>query len=218
MSSKDNKSEDYLVIEPTKTALLILHWQKDIAMKGFEHSGNTPERLAAAHTIEHTQSVLRLSREKGVLVVYVNASHRQGYPEVPPKCGQIFRNVVVTGAHIRGSIGAEVIDALKPLDNEIIVYNYNPSSFCYTDLDLILRNKGIIYLVLSGLSTNWVVETTARHGACLGYFIYTLRDCCNSSSDEMHNWSVENILPKLGAVIDSETYISALKDASAKSA
>ncbi len=218
MSNKDNKNEELLVIEPSKTALLLLHWQNDIAMKGFEHSRNTPERLAAAHTIEYTQSVLQASREKSIPVIYVNASHRPGYPEIPPKCGQVFRNVIGTEAHIRGSVGAEVIDALKPLDNEIIVYNYNPSGFCYTDLDLILRNKGIIYLVLSGLSTNWVVETTARHGACLGYFIYTLKDCCNSSSDEMHSWPVENILPKLGAVIDSATYISALKDASAKPA
>jgi nicotinamidase-related amidase len=198
-------------IEPAKTALLLLHWQKDIAKPEFEHSRNMPERLAAANTIEHTMEVLQASREKGILVVYVNANHRPGFPELPAKRAPMFMNVASSGAHIRGSRGAEVIDELKPLENEIIVDNYNPSGFCYTDLDLILRNRGIIDLVLSGLSTNWVVETTARHGACLGYFIYTLSDCCNSSSDEMHNWPLANILPRLGAVIDSTAYIDALK-------
>jgi nicotinamidase-related amidase len=211
MKSGDTINKVTPVIEPVKTALLLLHWQKDIATAGFKHSRNMPERLAAMNTIKHTMEVLKASRENGILVVYVNASHRPGFPELPAKRAPMFMNVAASGAHIRGSRGAEVVDELKPLENEIIVDNYNPSAFCYTDLDLILRNKGITDLVLSGLSTNWVIETTARHGACLGYYIYTLSDCCNSSSDEMHNWPLTNILPRLGAVIDSTAYISALK-------
>lgn len=211
MNSSNGSNEAIPDIDPSKTALLLLHWQKDIATSEFKHSHNMPERLAAAHTIENTQAVLKASRENGVLVVYVNASHRPGYPEIPDNRAPIFKNVAAGGAHIRGSRDAEVIDQLEMIDDEIVVYNYNPSAFCYTDLDLILRNKGITDLVLSGLSTNWAVETTARHGVCLGYFIYTLKDCCNSHSDEMHNWPMINILPKLGAVIDSATYITALK-------
>ena len=211
MKSSNRVNNAVPVIDPLKTALLLLHWQKDIATPEFKHSRNMPERLATAHTIEHTQAVLKASRDNGILVVYVNAAHRPGYPELPANRAPIFQNVAVGGAHIRGSRDAEVIDQLEPIDNEIIILNYNPSGFCYTDLDLILRNKGITDLVLSGLSTNWVVETTARHGACLGYFIYSLEDCCNSHSDEMHNWSMKNILPRLGAVIDSAAYIAALK-------
>jgi nicotinamidase-related amidase len=211
MKTGNNINETILTINPAKTALLLLHWQKDIATSEFKHSRNMPERLAAAHTIEHTQAVLKESRENGVLVVYVNAAHRPGYPELPANRAPIFKNVAAGGAHIRGSRDAEVIDQLEPIDNEIVVYNYNPSAFCYTDLDLILRNKNITDLILSGLSTNWVVETTARHGACLGYFIYTLEDCCNSHSDEMHHWPMTNILPRLGAVIDSRAYITALQ-------
>jgi len=211
MHEGDVTNEPGLVIEKAKTALLLLHWQKDIASPEFKHSRNMPERLAETHTIEHTQAVLKASRENGVLVVFVNAAHRPGYPELPANKAPIFKNVASGGAHIRGSRDAEVIDELAPIDDEIIVFNYNPSAFCYTDLDLILRNKGITDLLLSGLSTNWAVETTARHGACLGYFIYTLEDCCNSHSDEMHKWPMVNILPRLGAVIDSAAYIAALK-------
>jgi nicotinamidase-related amidase len=211
MHADDVMNEPALVIEKAKTALLLLHWQKDIASPEFKHSRNMPERLAETQTIEHTQAALKASRENGVLVVFVNAAHRPGYPELPANKAPIFKNVASGGAHIRGSRDAEVIDELAPIDDEIIVFNYNPSAFCYTDLDLILRNKGITNLLLSGLSTNWAVETTARHGACLGYFIYTLEDCCNSHSDEMHKWPMVNILPRLGAVIDSAAYIAALK-------
>ena len=205
------KNETAVTIEPAKTALLLLHWQNDIVVSGYKHAGNNPERLTAAHTIEHTQAVLKASRDKGILVIYVNAGHRPGYPEVSTNPAPIFKNVAASEALIRGTKGSEVIDQLKPLDDEIIIYNYSPSSFYYTDLDLILRNKCITHLVLSGIATNWVVETTARDGACMGYFIITLRDCCNSLSDEMHNWPLIHILPSLGAVIDSETYIAALR-------
>jgi nicotinamidase-related amidase len=63
---------------------------------------------------------------------------------------------------------------------------------------------------LSGIATNWAVETTARDGACIGYFIITLKDCCNSGTEEMHIWPLVNILPALGAVIDSVTFIASL--------
>jgi nicotinamidase-related amidase len=205
-----NSNEAALTIDPAKTALILLHWQNDIASPGFKHARNHPERLAAAHTLEHAQAVLEASREKGVLVVYVNGGHRPGYPDVGNRRVPMFQSVVGDSSCIRGSKGAEVVDRLKPQEGDIIVFNYSPDGFCYTDLDLILRNKGITDLVLSGFSTNWAVETTAREGASRGYFVYTLEDCCNSTTDEMHNWSITNILPRLGAVIDSKAYLVAL--------
>jgi nicotinamidase-related amidase len=96
------------------------------------------------------------------------------------------------------------------LKDEVVVLNYSPNGFGYTELDLILRNHSITDVVLTGLVTNWVIETTARDAFCKGYFVYTLADCCNSWSDEAHNWSLTNILPMLGAVSDSKSYIKAL--------
>lgn len=205
----DNKAE--ITIDPAKTALLLLHWQNDIAARGSKAAGDMPERLAAAHTIEHTQAVLKATREKGMLVIYVNGSHRPGYPEIAAKPFPIASHLVEAGVLVRGTWGAEVIDQLKPRADEIVIYNYSTSGFCYTELDIILRNKGITDIVLTGLATNWVVESTARDGANRGYFIYILKDCCNSSSDEMHNWTLMNILPSLSVVLDSETYIAALQ-------
>lgn len=207
----ENHNGVELNIDPAKMALLLLHWQNDIAARGGKAAGDMPERLAAAHTIEHTQAVLKATREKGILVIYVNASHRPGYPEIATKPFPMASHLVEAGVLVRGTRGAEVLDQLKPRADEIVIYNYSTSGFCYTELDIILRNKGMTDLVLSGLATNWVVESTARDGANRGYFICTLKDCCNSSSDEMHNWALTNILPSLGVVLDSEAYIAALK-------
>jgi nicotinamidase-related amidase len=203
-------NEAALTIDPAKTALLLLHWQNDFAASGSKIAG-VLERMAAAHLIEHTQAVLKASREKGMLVIFVNGTHRPGYPEVPARPSPLMIPLIESGFVIRGTWGAEVIDQLKPQDDEIIVHNSSTSAFCYTDLDLILRNKGITNLVLSGMATYWIVESTARDGANRGYFIYTLKDCCIGSSDEMHNWTLTNILPLLGIVLDSKAYIAALQ-------
>lgn len=200
--------KDTLKINPGRTALLLLHWQNDMASPSGKLAKNMPERLAAARTLDCTQAILKASRSKKISVIYVNASHRPGYPEISSQKSSI---IVKTGGLLRGSWGAEVIDQLKPLVSDIIIFNYSPNAFSYTELDLVLRSKGITDLVLSGLATNWIVETTARDAAIRGYNIYTLSDCCQSFTDEMHNWSLTNILSVIGSVIDSKTYIACLQ-------
>jgi nicotinamidase-related amidase len=207
----EKNNETVITIDPAKTALLLVHWQNDIASPGGKVAGNIPERLAAARTIEHAQAVLKATREKGMPVIFVNGSHRPGYPELAARPSPLMTHFVETGAAIRGTRGAAVIEQLKPLDNEIVIDNSSTSGFCYTELDLILRNKGITNLVLTGFATNWAVEGTARDGANRGYFIYVLKDCCNSLNDEMHNWTLTHILPILGIVLDSNAYIEALQ-------
>ena len=204
-------SETAITIDPAKTALLLIHWQNDIAVPGGKIAGDIPELLAAAHTIEHTQAVLEASREKGMLVVFVNGSHRPGYPEVPARHSPLMANLIDAGSLVRGTWGADVIDQLRPLGNEIVIDNSSTSGFYSTELDVVLRSKGITDLVLSGFATNWAVESTARDGANRGYYIYTLEDCCNSLSGEMHNWAVTNILSVLGIITDSQAYIKALQ-------
>jgi ureidoacrylate peracid hydrolase len=208
----EKNSETVVTIDLAKTALLLIHWQNDIAAPGGKIAGNIPERLAAAHTIEHTQTILKASREKGMLVVFISGSHRPGYPEAPAGPSPLMTHLIEAGSVIRGTWGAEIIDQLKPLAGEIFIDNSSTSGFYSTELDVILRNKGITNLVLSGFATNWAVESTARDGANRGYFIYTLKDCCNSLSDEMHNWTLTNIFPVLGIVLDSKAYIAAMQE------
>jgi len=204
------KSDGAITINPRRTALLLLHWQNDLAMPSGKLSRDMPQRLAADYTIEHVQASLKASREKGILVVYVNASHRPGYPEITPKPSSLSSGIAKAGGMMRGSWGAEVIDELKPQAEDIIIYNYSSSAFSYTELDLILRNKGITDLVLTGLVTNWVVESTARDATNRGYNIYTLSDCCQGVNEEMHKWSLANILSAIGSVIDSKSYVAFL--------
>jgi nicotinamidase-related amidase len=197
-------------IDPRTSALLILHWQNELVKPGGLVSTPLPGIIAASGTVDRLQEALRASREHGVLVVYVNASHRKGYPEVPRTQAPLAAGLVASNAFLRGTWGVEVIDELKPWEDEIEINNYSTSAFIYTELDLILRNRGITTVVLAGLATNWVVESTARDAFNRGYAVWTLADCCNSSSREAHDYCVKNTLPMLGVVCDAGDYVAAM--------
>jgi nicotinamidase-related amidase len=197
-------------IDPRTSALLILHWQNELVKPGGLVAAVFSGVLAEFGTIERMQDALEASRKKGVLVVYVNASHRKGYPELPANPAPLAAGLVRTNAFIRGTWGTQVIDELGPLGDEIEISNYATSAFIYNELDLILRNRGITTVVLAGLATNWVVESTARDAFNRGYSVGTLADCCNSPNREAHEYCVTNTLPMLGVVCHADEYVTAL--------
>jgi len=197
-------------LDPKTAALLILHWQNELVKPGGHVSTPLPEIIAASGTIRRLQNALQASREKDVLVVYVNASHRKGYPEVPRIPAPLAAGLVQSNAFIRGTWGAQVIDELEPQEDEIEIANFSTSAFIYTELDLILRNSGVTTVALAGLATNWVVESTARDALNRGYAVWTLADCCHGSSTEAHEYCVKNTLPMLGVVCDAADYAEAL--------
>jgi nicotinamidase-related amidase len=201
-----------LNLDPSKTALVLLHWQKEIASPEGRNSEGLLERLRVSGTIEHTQAVLKATREKGMLVVYVNGVHRPGYPELATRNIPLAKMMIENEFMLKGTTGVEIIDQLKPVESDIVMDNYSTSGFCYTELDLILRNKGITNIVLTGIATNMAVESTARDGFNRGYYVYTLEDCCKSVTDEMHDWTIKHILSFFGFVIDSQSYIAALNN------
>lgn len=197
-------------IDPKTSALLILHWQNELVKPGGLVSTPLPGVIAASGTIQRLRDALQATRERGMLVVYVNASHRKGYPEVPRIPAPLAAGLVQSNAFIRGTWGAQVIDELAPLEDEIEIANYSTSAFIYTELDLVLRNRGVSTVVLAGLATNWVVESTARDAFNRGYAVWTLADCCHGSSTEAHDYCVKNTLPMLGVVCDAQEYVEAL--------
>ena len=201
-----------LILEPEKTALLLIHWQKEIASPEGRNSEDMPQRLEALGILKRTQSVLDATRKRGMLVAYINGVHAPGYPELGARTVPLAAMLIRRGAMLKGTEGVEVIDELRPLEGEIVLDNYSSSAFCGTPLDLILRNNGITNLVISGIATHVAVESTTRDAFNLGYTVYTLEDCCTSTTQEIHDWSIKNTLAFFGFVIDAESYLAAITE------
>lgn len=200
-----------LTIDPKKTALLVLHWQNELIKPDGKLYGPISKTIQSMHIIENTLDALKASRNAGIMIIYVNACHRPSFPEMPKKPAPLAAGLREAQAFIEGTWGTEVIDELAPLKNEIILMNSSTSAFFCTELDMLMRNRGVTDIVLSGIATNWVVESTARDAFNRGYFVYTLSDCCYGSSDEAHNYSLTNVLPLLGAVVSSMDYCAKVK-------
>jgi nicotinamidase-related amidase len=197
-------------LDPRTSALLLLHWQNELVKHGGAVDTPFPELLVKAGTTERMREALQASREHGVLVIFINACHRKGYPELPADPAPLAAGLVRSNAFIKGTWGAQVIDELRPLEDEIEIANYATSAFIYNELDLVLRNRGIKTVVLAGLATNWVVESSARDAFNRGYSVWTLADCCNSPDKEAHDYSIKKTLSMLGVVCLAEDYVKAI--------
>lgn len=200
-----------LQIDASKSALLVMHYQNGLVKPEgkFAFSG-TPVQVQKHNCLEKTASVLKASRKAGMTVIYVNIAYRPGFPELRKPHYPLIESIQERGAFIRGTWDADIPDEIKIEPSDIIVINFDSSAFSHTDMDCILRAKEIRQLFLAGIATNWIVETTARYGAELGYEISVLEDCCQGFTDELHDFAIKNTLPMYATIVESADFVKAL--------
>jgi nicotinamidase-related amidase len=103
------------------------------------------------------------------------------------------------------------VDELQPVSGEIVLDKPGKGSFVATDLDLILRQRGIRQLLLAGVTTECCVHTTLRTANDLGYECLLLEDCCASLVPEFHRVSVEMAQMIFGWVTTSQQLLKAIE-------
>lgn len=203
--------ETNLQVNISESALLILHYANCLLKpEGKLADAGMPAQMQKHKCIEHTAATLKASRDAGMTVIYVNVAFRPGFPEIVEKACPLLDSCKEIGAFIRGTWDAEVIDELKPLQSEIIIFNYDTSAFSHTELDIILRAGGIKHLLIAGQTTNYIIDSTTRYGTELGYKITILEDCCADYTDEMHDMAMTQILPRLATISKSTDFVAAL--------
>ncbi|MFM2479628.1 isochorismatase family cysteine hydrolase [Celerinatantimonas sp. MCCC 1A17872] len=100
----------------------------------------------------------------------------------------------ITGFNVpKGSWDGEVFDAIKPLEDEIVLPKSSSSVFVSTNIDYVLRNLGTRYLIVCGFLTDQCVESAIRDACDLGYLVTMVTDACATQSQERHDKSVSCI-------------------------
>ena len=190
-----------LQLDMNKTAVMAMDFQKAIV---------TGVSMAQERgVVRKAKVVLDAARKAGLPVVHVVLQFREGHPEVSPR-NQMFSILKQMGMFVAGRDEAKIDESLGPLKGDIVVTRPRVSAFYNSDLSSILNARGVDTVVLMGISTNWVVEGTARHAADADYRVIVLEDCCAGITQEAHDASVANILSQIAEVSTSEVFLAAL--------
>jgi nicotinamidase-related amidase len=196
-------------LDASTSALLVLHYQNGLVRhEGVFAFSGTAAQVEKHGCLPKTAAALEAARAAGVQVIYVNIAYRPGFPELKKPTYPLIESIQERNAFLRGSWDAGVPEELEMQPEDIEVINFDSSAFSHTDLDCILRAKGVKTLYLAGIATNWVVESTARYGAELGYDVYVIQDCCQGFTDELHEFAFANTLPYYATVLQSADFLA----------
>ena len=212
-----------LEIDLKRAAILVVDMQNAFVSNGGLFDLMGVDILLAQKIIEPIRMVTSTARAKGVKVIYI--AHRyspdlreSGGPNFPSwhKGGSLrlyrehpeWRDKLL----IRGTWGADVIDALKPQESDIIVEKPTFSAFFGTNLDIILRTYDLKYLVFVGTATNICVEASIRDAFYLGYFpILISNAAANIGPPLTQEATIFNIKCVYGWVTTTDNIIKAME-------
>ncbi len=182
-----------LSVELERAALVIIDMQRDfLEPGGFGAAlGNDVTRLQAA--VAPCRDVLAAARQLGLLVIHTREGHRPDLSDAPPhkvERGDPKNRIGARGPMgrilIRGEPGHDIIAELYPLQDEPVIDKPGKGAFYQTDLELMLRNRGIDTLFVAGVTTEVCVNTTVREANDRGFRCIVLADCCASYFPEFH--------------------------------
>jgi len=168
-----------------------------------ETLGNNVSLLGAA--VGPCRAVLNAVRRAGLLVIHTREGHLPDLSDAPPakvERGGPSRRIGEQGPMgrilIRGQPGHQIIPQLYPADGEVVIDKPGKGAFYNTDLDLILANLGIRYLLICGVTTEVCVHATVREANDRGYRCIVLADCCASYFPEFHDVGLRMIAAQAG--------------------
>lgn len=193
-----------------ETALLIMDCQNDIIHPdGKIGRGGVAQRVREHGVVEHIARLGRTARAAGLPVIYIRVAFRPDYADLLSGSPR-FQHIRTIGALQEGTWGAEIHEALAPVPGDLVITKQCVNPFYGTPLGPLLLRRGIRCLVLCGVATNFVVESTARYAADAGYQVVVVREGCAGFTDELHRFSLEQILPAFGTVVGIEDAVAAV--------
>jgi len=198
-------------LDPTRTAVVLIEYQNDFTSEGGALHGAVAGVMEQTGMLENTRRLVQAAREAGATIVHAPITFAPGYGELAPHPYGILKGVVDSTAFVKGEWGAEIVDALAPQSGDVVVEGKRGlDTFATTNLDFILRARGITTIALSGFLTNCCVESTMRTGYEKGYQVITLSDCVAATSPEEHENAIKFDYPMFSEVMTSEALASEL--------
>jgi nicotinamidase-related amidase len=185
-----------LQLDPKKTALVLIDLQNAIV-------GMSPAPHTAAQVVENSRKLAEAFRAHGAPVIYVRVDLND------------FMKLPVDQPHNMGDkplppVASEIAASAGFQPGDILITKRHWGAFAGTDLEQQLKSRAIDTVVLTGISTNAGVESTARQGTGLGFAFVLVEDACSSQNAEHHRFAFENIFPRLARVRTTNEVLATL--------
>src|SRR5580692_8510316 len=200
-----------MALDPKTTAVVLIEYQNDFTSTGGVLHEAVADVMNKTDMIANTREVVDAARNAGVTVMHAPIMFAKGYNEISSHPYGILKGVVDGNAFVKDSWGAEIVDDLAPGDGDIVIEGKRGlDTFASTNLDFILRSKGITTIALGGFLTNCCVESTMRSGYENGYKVITLSDCVAATSLEEHDNALTYDFPMFSKPMTAAEFIDAI--------
>ncbi len=210
MSEMDDTILDSYRLQSSKTALIVVDVQND-----FCHKEGVFSKYKKVDLDQVQRAVTKLSdfiekcREFNLPIIFVKTTHSQ-WTNSPSWLTRMKGLAEKMRICLPDSWGSHFYN-VELKESDCIVTKHRFSAFVGTDLDLILRSKGIENILVTGVVTNVCVETTARDGFNRDYNVILVEDCCGAYDSEEHAATLININKYFGTVATSGTVVEILQ-------
>jgi nicotinamidase-related amidase len=185
--------------DPSSTALLVMDFQQGVV-----------ERLGSPAVLAAAGQALAAARKTGIAVIHVRVAFRPGYPEVSAANRGFAAIAGGTADFTETGPQTQVHADLEPLADEPVVVKRRVSAFTGSDLEVILRARGIRTLALAGIATSGVVLSTLREAADRDFALAVLSDGCADGDPEVHRVLLEKVFPRQADVLTAAEWVAQL--------
>jgi len=201
-------------MNPTTTALVAIEFQNDFTSAGGTLHDAVKGVMESTDMLDKAVAAADATRKAGAIVIHSPIMFQPGYYEITSHPYGILAGVVDSSSFIKGSWGAQIVECLTPQDGDIVLEGKRGlDAFASTNLDFILRSKGIQTVVLAGFLTNCCVESTMRSAYERGYEVITLTDAVAATSQPEHDNAIQYDYPMFSKPMTTAEYVQALAGA-----
>lgn len=195
-------------VDPKHTALLVVDIQNDFLHQEGFMAKHTPAWKPVDDMVERLERLIVGARRHGVLVIFARNwfSNFTVSPVIKERWQRIWPKIDVKMCW-KNEWGADFY-RVRPLPDEPIVVKHRYSAFLNTDLDLVLHNRSIRTLVVTGYTTNACVETTARDAYMHDYYVVVVSDCCACQNPALHEATLKSIETSYGIIVTANKLLA----------